>query len=99
VDRSNDLRRLRSFTQSASNLPDQNVQIGFCNVAVRPDLLEEFFFTDHTWPPGDQGAKQVERFGGQMNLTSITKKLPRVRIDCELQETRFHGPAQKLQIL
>src|SRR5215469_12220012 len=30
-----------------------------------------------------------------MNLTSITKKLSRVRIDGELQETRSHGPLEK----
>src|SRR5215813_4340038 len=71
VHRSNESRSLRVVGKGAPDFSDQNIQIRFHNVTVRPDFPEEIVFGDHVGPAGEQQAKHVERFRGKMDLVSV----------------------------
>jgi hypothetical protein len=76
--------------EGAPDFSDQNIQIRFHDVTVRPECPEEIVFTDDVRPACEQEAQQVERFRGKMNFLPVFQKLSGVGIENELLETHSH---------
>jgi hypothetical protein len=99
VYRSNEERRLSVVCNCSPDFTNHDVEIGFHNVAVGPDLPQQCFFADDIRPPRQQDAKKIERFRREMNFPAITQQLPRVRIDRELMKPRSHSLIKNYGIL
>jgi hypothetical protein len=61
--------------KGAPDFSDQNIQIRFHDVTVRPDFPEEIVFGDDVRPAFEQEAEQVERFRRKMNFLAVFQKL------------------------
>ena len=83
----------RGVLQSPPDLADEDVEVRVHDIGVRPDPGLQLGFLHDARALVDQTPQQVEGLGRQVELGTVAKELPRVRVDGEWAESKSHAAA------
>ena len=91
--------RLRRVGDGATNLANEDIQVRFDDVGVRPDSRQQGGLLDDVGPAFEQGAQEVERLRGQRDLAILRGQSPCPRVDGEGAEADVSSRARHYGIL